>query len=171
MNCRCFQACAGGPDFEFGCRTLVKFKGAGLDHEASRLAGSGSEPPPWEPQVCGARAISSGAPEMRNSGPSHSAGRATNWWRLGVVGVAIAAVFTGFTWVLAKLHPAPGVYLPQYGTYRAPISEALSFAVWAFLFFMAALYGLLSLFLGATKAAELARRGLEWILGRTERGE
>lgn len=108
---------------------------------------------------------------MRNSDASHSVGRTANWWRLGAAGVAVAALFAGFTWVLARLRHLPGGYLPQYGTYRSPISEAISFAVWAFLFSAAALYGLLSLFLGASKATEIARRGLEWILGRAERGK
>jgi hypothetical protein len=92
-------------------------------------------------------------------------------WRLCIVGVIVFALFALFTWVLAILHPMPGPYLPHYGQYRSPFSEAISFSFWAFAVFICAVYGLLWVALGARKARELTNRSFGWLIGRDWRGE
>jgi hypothetical protein len=92
-----------------------------------------------------------------------------NWWRLAVVGVIVAALFAGFTWILATIHPLPGGYMARSGRYASPISEAITFSVWAFPVCVLLVYFLLSLILGAGKVNAVTNQSFEWIFGRSRR--
>jgi hypothetical protein len=92
-------------------------------------------------------------------------------WRLLAVGAIVFALFALFAWALEVLHPVPGPYLPHYGQYRSPFSEAISFSFWAFAVFICAVYGLVWVTLGARRARELTVRSFGWLIGRDWRSE
>jgi hypothetical protein len=92
-----------------------------------------------------------------------------NWRRLAVVGVIFAALFAGFTWVLATIHPLPGGYNARSGRYGSPISEAIVFSVWAFPVCLLLLCFMLSLILGAGSVSAIINQSFEWIFGKSRR--
>jgi hypothetical protein len=92
-----------------------------------------------------------------------------DWWKVLGESIAVAALFVGFTWLLATINPQPGAYRPRSGTYGSPLTEVLSFSVWAFSFSIAALYALARWLVGAHTFEEFVSRATEWIFGRQRR--
>jgi hypothetical protein len=100
--------------------------------------------------------------------------RSGDLWRIcsrGLAAVALLAGFAGFTWVLLKVNPQPGGYSPRSGRYTSPLSEAISFSIWAFPFCMIIVYGLLRMLLGAEKVGKIYVRTIKWIFGKSNQGE
>jgi hypothetical protein len=92
--------------------------------------------------------------------------RSHTWWRLCVACAIAAGLFFLFVWALITLHPVPGIVSARTGHYRSPLSEAISFSIWAFSLALCVLYGLLQLLFGARKVNETVDDYTEWIFGK-----
>ena len=103
--------------------------------------------------------------------PGRRSGSLRRMYSGGLAVAALFAGFAGFTWVLLKVNPQPGGYSPRSGRYTSPLSETISFSIWAFPFCMIIVYGLLRMLLGAGKVGKMYVRTMEWIFGKPRQGE